>query len=67
MTTYLRYYDPRFGDVYDIYLNADGSFHSARRSVERIGADPIYYDTVEEIPPAHRTHIEDLITRAKGN
>lgn len=62
MNTYLRYYDERFGDLYEIYTNPDdGSFHSARRSTEAIGRDPIYYDDLNEVPPVHRHHIEELI------
>jgi hypothetical protein len=58
---YLRYYDPRYGDTYEIYLNRDGTFLSAARSVEAIGRSPIYYDKLVEIPPFHRNAIETLI------
>lgn len=71
MTTYLRYYDPRFGDTYEIYLTLDGVFHSACRSVEQIGRDPIYYDALEDIPQPHRNAIEQMIlerqTKKDGN
>lgn len=62
MTTYLRYYDARYGDVYEVYLSPeDGSFISACRSVEQLGRDPIYYDDLADIPPVHRSEIEQLI------
>lgn len=62
MTTYFRYYDPRYGDTYEIYLSpSDGAFLSAYRSVEQIGRDPIYYDSLSEIPPSHRNEIEAMI------
>jgi hypothetical protein len=58
---YLRYYDSRYGDMYEIYLNVDGSFLSAARSVEALGRNPIYYDKLADIPPFHRNAIETLI------
>ncbi len=62
MSTYLRYYDPRYGDVYEVYLSAeDGSFESACRSVDTLGRDPIYYDALEDIPVVQRNAIEQLI------
>jgi hypothetical protein len=65
MTTYFRYYDPRFGDVYEIYTDHDGNFISAARSVEGIGREPIYYDDFNDIPPLHRNEIEQLLERNK--
>jgi hypothetical protein len=66
MTTYLRYYDERFGDVYEIYLNKfTGEFESACRSVEALGRDPIYYYDFDEIPVAHRGPIEQMIVERK--
>lgn len=61
MTTYFRYYDERFGDVYEIYVGHDGEFVSACRSVEAIGRDPIYYDKLTEIPQVPRNVIEGMI------
>lgn len=61
MTTYFRYYDPRYGDTYEIYLDNDGNFQTAARSVEVIGRDVIYYDSLADIPPLHRNAIEQLI------
>lgn len=61
MTNYLRYYDPRYGDTYEIYVDQTGKFHSACRSVEALGRDSIFYDTLEEIPPFHRAAIELMI------
>lgn len=58
---YLRYYDQRYGDTYEIYLDAEGGFLSAARSVDKIGNRPIFYDSMEDIPAYHRSVIEGLI------
>lgn len=64
MTTYFRYYDTRYGDVYEIYLDSsDMSFVSACRSVEALGRDPIYYDALEDIPQNARHAIEEMIEK----
>jgi hypothetical protein len=60
-TTYFRYYDDRFGDIYEINTDSDGNFVSAQRSVEAIGRDTIYYDDLKDIPPLHRNAIEHMI------
>lgn len=65
MTTYFRYYDPRYGDTYEVYTDHDGDFLSTCRSVEAIGRDPIYYDHIEDIPPLHRNAIENEIAIRK--
>lgn len=65
MTTYFRYYDERYGDVYEVYTDHDGDFVSAMRSVEAIGRDPIYYDRLIDIPPQQRNAIENLIQERK--
>lgn len=62
MNTYFRYYDERFGDVYEVYLNYDGSFDSACRTVEVFGRDPIYYNDLDEIPAVARAAIENVIS-----
>lgn len=67
MTTYLRYYDDRFGDIYEVYLTHDGDFITACRSVEAVGRDPIYYDSLESIPAAHRGPIERLISERRND
>lgn len=59
--TYIRYYDERFGDVYEIYTDHDGNFLTASRSLESFGRNPIYYDDIEEIPVWHRQAIEKLL------
>lgn len=60
---YLRYYDPRYGDLYEIYFNDNtGEFEGAFRSAGGIvGNDPIYYATLSELPPFHRDKVEHLI------
>ena len=59
---YLKYYDNRFGDMYEIYFDdVTGEFEGAMRSVGEIGRESIYYDTLNEIPPFHRNQIEDRI------
>lgn len=66
MNTYFRYYDSRYGDTYEVYTTHDGEFHSARRSVDTIGQDPIYYESLEEVPPFHRLAIEQLIVERQN-
>lgn len=61
-TTYFQYFDPRYGDVYEVYVDHDGNFHSARRSTGPIGRDPLYYDNLLDIPPYHRNEIIGLIS-----
>lgn len=56
----LTYDDERFGDRYEIELDTDLSFVSARRFVDGIGSDPIVYDSLSDINPYHRHHIEQL-------
>lgn len=60
---YLRYYDPRYGDLYEIYYNEEsGDFEGAFRSAGGIvGNDPIYYSTLNELPIFHRDKVEQLI------
>lgn len=60
---YLRYYDGRFGDLYEVYFDdATGKFEGAVRSASGIvGNDPIYYSTISDVPPSHRDQIEHLI------
>lgn len=60
---YLRYYDTRYGDLYEVYFNDNnGKFEGAVRSAGGIvGNDPIYYTTLSDLPPIHRDQIEHLI------
>ncbi len=58
---YLRYYDPRYGDTYEIYLDREGNFISAARHIGAIGQDPIFYDHVSDVPTVHQAGIRDLI------
>jgi hypothetical protein len=58
---YLKYYDNRFGDFYEVYLDDEGEFEMAVRSVGEIGRDTIYYDRLCDIPPSHRNQIEHAI------
>lgn len=60
--SYHRYYDKRFGDLYEIYTDdTTGEFESARRSMETPGVDSIYYDRITEIPQPQRHAIENLL------
>lgn len=59
---YLKYYDTRFGDLYEVYFDGEtGEFEMAVRSVGEVGRDAIYYDRLSEIPPFHRNQIEHRI------
>lgn len=64
-STYFQWYDPRYGDTYEIYTDPEGDFHSARRSTGRFGSEPIYYDSLAEIPPFHRATIESQLAERK--
>ena len=67
MKTYLRYYDVRFGDVFEIYVDHDGEFITAKRSVAALNNDPIYYDSLGQIPMTHRQAIVDLLESNANN
>lgn len=59
---YLKYYDNRFGDMYEVYFDPEtGEFEGAMRSIGELGRESIYYDTLNEIPPFHRNQIENQI------
>lgn len=60
---YLRYYDNRYGDLYEIFFDDNtGKFeHAARSAGGIVGNDPIYYATLSDLPPFHRDQIEHLI------
>lgn len=60
---YLRYYDPRYGDLYEVFFDDNtGEFEYAARSAGGIvGNDPIYYANLSDLPPSHRDQIEHLI------
>ena len=60
---YQRYYDPRYGDLYEVYFDDNtGAFEGAFRSAGGIvGNDPIHYESLSELPPFHRDKIEQLI------
>lgn len=60
---YLRYYDSRYSDLYEVYFNDNtGAFEGAVRSAGGvIGSDPIYYTLLSELPPLHRDQIEHHI------
>lgn len=61
MSIYLKYYDNRFGDMYEVYFTDEGEFEGAVRSIGELGRESIYYDVLSEIPPFHRNQIENLI------
>jgi hypothetical protein len=59
---YLRYFDQRYGDLYEVYFDDEtGAFESATRSTGNIGNDIIYYDSLGELPTIQREQIEHLI------
>jgi hypothetical protein len=60
---YLRYFDQRYGDLYEVYFDDTGKFESAMRSTGDIGRDPIYYASLNELPIIQREQIEYLIWR----
>ena len=66
MNNYLRYYDERFGDVYEIYTDHDCNFITACRSLEAFGRNSIYYDDIEQIPLHVKAKIEQLLVERKS-
>lgn len=60
---YIRYYDPRYGDLYEVYTDElTGEFESTLRSVGgQLGGEKIFYETLSDLPPHHRNQIEHLI------
>jgi hypothetical protein len=60
---YIRYFDPRFGDLYEVYTDdITGEFESALRSVGgAVAGEKIYYTLLSELPPSTRHQIEHLI------
>jgi hypothetical protein len=62
---YLRHYDERFGDLYEVYASDDtGEFQGALRSLDDIGRNTIYYDRLVDIPPVARNAIEHLVSES---
>jgi len=59
------YHDRRFGDTYVISIDDIGAFLGALRYVDRIGADPIQYDRLIDIPEPHRSEIRQKLSRAQ--
>jgi hypothetical protein len=60
---YIQYFDPRFGDYYEIYTDdITEKFESAMRSVGgAISGEKIYYSLLSELPPHARHDIEHII------
>lgn len=60
---YLRYFDSRYGDLYEVYTkDGTGEFESALRSIGgQLGGEKIFYETLSDLPPHHRYQIEHLI------
>ena len=57
----IRFYDERFADTYDIFLDDTMEFDYAIRWTDRIGVNPIHYDEVKELPGIHQYMVEDAI------
>lgn len=58
----ITYTDSRFGDTFNIYVDEKSQdFIGAYRFVDRVGADPIEYFLLSEIPPIHRANVERQI------
>lgn len=57
----LTYYDPRYGDMYNIELLPDGTFAQALRFVDNAARDPIHYLKLSDIPSPHDEAIKQLI------
>jgi hypothetical protein len=62
---HIRIYEDYYGGTYDIILNDQLSFSYAIRWMDRIGINPIRYESIEEIPAIHRSIIEEVILKRK--
>jgi hypothetical protein len=61
----LTFDDDRTGDTYTIYLTSEGQFESAHRFIDRVGSNPIVYNTIESIPESHRNDIINKIWQSR--
>lgn len=61
----LVYNDFRYGDRYEVELDDSGDFAFARRYPDNIGAHPVTYERLTDIPPFHRHEIEQRIWQKK--
>lgn len=59
--SYYRWTDDRFGDIYEIYTDPSGDFEMARRSIDRLGAEAVYYDSLDDLPQPARNTIEHIL------
>jgi len=55
------YHDRRFDLTYTVYHTDDGEFEGALGYVGRIGADPIVYDNLSDLPSGPRHEIESRL------
>lgn len=62
---HIRIYEDYYGGTYDIILNDHTDFSYAIRWMDRIGINPIRYDSIDEIPTVHQPLIEEVILKRK--
>lgn len=58
----LSYYDQRHGDTYVVTIDSEGEFICAKRYLVGVGRDPIVYDSLADVPIAHKANIEQKIS-----
>ena len=63
---HIRVVELYYEGVYDIMLKPNGDFDHAVRWKTRIGSNPIYYLTIEDIPRLHQGLVEDVIIKRKA-
>lgn len=63
MSNSFTYIDRRFGISYTVHFNDDGSFACVLAYVDRVGAEPIVYHSLAELPPSIRNELESRIPR----
>ena len=63
---HIRVYEEVYGGTYDIMLDPDGDFEYAIRWMDRIGINPIRYNSINEIPRVYQSIMEDVILRRKA-
>lgn len=59
----VEYNDERYGDIYRIRVDADGSFVSAKRLLDGDPTDVIHYDSMSEMNPYHQHQIHELLCK----
>jgi hypothetical protein len=63
---HIRVVELYYEGIYDIMLSPNGDFDHAVRWKGRIGSNPQYYTSIEEVPRIHQGILEDVILKHKS-